>query len=547
MLSRLLVMPFLAAAAVPAQELCFAEGSVSSLTIVSVPESNPAAAGTTVLQQVELLPIEITGRYLGQQHDVRRSRRIENAAIVRVELPQNGRLLRYRRAGGLAYGFLHIAADGTPRVVLEQPGVAGADPFEDRIGVARDGGHFAVPVLAGGLFLVRLDGQNYASTGTPARLVAGQLPVEALSVMVSDQVVWFQSELLGVYRCSLADNATPVDVSPPPQAGAILKEQMAMSGDGGRIVFLYGPQQQQTLWTATLATGAQPLPPAPSKYEDPNYLPEGTGSPALLLNEDGSRLFYVDADIRDELFLLDTSGVLPTLHITDDPVFQPYIGVHILPGYLADVLTISIGDLNQMDWFRAELTAQGGTVENLSGTGSLLQPFPAGQIDPTDGFDLGTGRLLSETVAGQKQLRVLDPLSGQAPVILGQLAGPLRSGQSTGISADLVAPTANGDVLLAGSSLLLAPQGLTLGAPVTGPLYRALPLGGNGWAVPTFYLPDGTLLLGGIENAIDQICLTTSGGAVVVGSTLHYFAPGVSVVLNRPTVPFRRCLSGAGV
>src|SRR5690606_7619687 len=173
------------------------------------------------------------------------------------------------------------------------------DPFEDRIGIARDGHHFAVPLIAGGLFIVRLDGSNYASTGLPHRLIAPLSIAEPTSVMVGDQVVWFQDELLQVFRCGLGDGAAVVNVSPPAQSNAILKDQMAMAGDGSRIVFLYGPQQQQRLFAADLNSPAIVLPPAASKYEDPGCLPEEAGSPALMLNEDGSRLFYVDSDVRD--------------------------------------------------------------------------------------------------------------------------------------------------------------------------------------------------------------------------------------------------------
>ena len=119
------------------QSICLAEGSPGALSIVAIPEAAPTSSGTVVLAGVALLPIEITGRYLGQENDTHRSRRVDRNGVVRVELPGNGRLLRYRTAGGAAYGFLHIAADGTPRVVLERPALQGMDPFGARIGVAR--------------------------------------------------------------------------------------------------------------------------------------------------------------------------------------------------------------------------------------------------------------------------------------------------------------------------------------------------------------------------------------------------------------------------
>jgi len=535
-----------------AQSITIAEGTPSSLSVVSVPESNPNAPGQTVVQNIELLPIEITGRYVGQEFDASRSRRLARNSMVRVELPNGGRLFRYRRSGGAHWGFLHIAGDGAARVVLEQPGVSNADPFEDRVGVARDGSHFAVPLLSGGVFIARLDGNNYSSTGTPNRLVAPNAIAEPHSVMVGDQVVWFQDEQLHVYRCGLGDGATPVDVSAPPQANAILKDQMAMAGDGSRVVFLFGPQQQQRLWTAGLTGGAAVLPPPPSKYEDPGYLPEESGSPALMLNEDGSRVFFVDADVRDELYLLDTTGTLPALHITDDPIFQPYIGVHILPGFIANDLNVAIGDPNQMDWFRASLTAGGGTVSNLTATGSTTQPFIEGTIDPqTLVRSQGIAYTLEQGAAAMTMRRI-DLATGAQQVLHSNVVGPPVRGGSTGTDADLIVRTSQGDRLYSTTStapLFALPNGLSLAPSARGPNLSALAvtLTGSNWGVPAIYLPSGAFVTGSLEQDIVQLCATNVDGIVMVTATaIRYLAPGVFTPMNRPSVPWRRCLSGAG-
>ncbi|MFN3240254.1 MAG: hypothetical protein ACE37K_01950 [Planctomycetota bacterium] len=551
MSKRLAVASLALAGLAPAQAICFAEGSPNSLAVVTVPQVTPNAAGTVVVQGIELLPIEITGRYLGQDNDPRRSRLVDRHGISRVELPGNGRLLRYRRAGGAHFGFLHVAADGEAAVVLERPAFAGQDPFEDRVGVARDGSHFAVPELQGGLDIVRLDGQVYASTNAPWRRVSPASQLEAQSVMVGDQVVWYQTEQQQVLRCGLVDGATPADVSPAPIANADLKDQMAMSGDGSSVVFLYGPQQLQRLYFATLTQNAVVLPPPPSKYEEPDYLPEGAGSQELLLDEDGSRLLYVDSEVRDELYLLDTAGVLPQLHITDDPVFQPYIGVHILPGFAADVLTVAIGDPNLMDWFRAELQPTGGVVVNLTATGSATMPFPEGTIDPVDGIERAGERLLVEQVGGLQRLRTVDPVTGAGAVLHDQVVGAVRVASVVDgaqvVDADFVVPTLVGDVLHVGANTGLLPAGFDLRAPAVGPYYRASTVDFSAWSVPVFYLPTGETLFSTILPQVLQVCPQSGGGSVVVGSQLQHIGPAGSTTLNRPTVAFRRCLSGAGV
>ncbi len=536
-----------------AQTITLAEGTAASATVLALAESDPNGAATVVLQDVAFLPVEIAGRYLGQESDTTRSRRVVRNGLSRVELPDGGRVLRYRRGGGAHWGFLHVAADRTPRVVLERPGLLGAnDPFEDRIGVAPDGGHLAVPELFGGLWIVRLDGGSYASTGGPARRVLAGVTLEAPSVLVGSQVVWFQSEFQQVFRCGLGDNAAPVDVSPPPQAGAILKDEMAMARDGSRVVYLYGPQQQQRLWTAGLVGGATVLPPPPGKYEDPGYLPEGAGEPALLLNADGTRLFYVDSDVRDELYVLDTTGALPSLHVTDDPIFQPYIGVHVLPFFVGDALTVAVGDPNRMDWFRARLGAAGGTVVNLSGTGALQPPFPEGTIDPVGGVRRGGELLAVEQLPGALALRRVDPSSGAQTVLHQDLVAAPAIGSGFGGAVDFVVPTQNGDRLYAAGGpagpLFPLPPGLAIDPPATGPSFRAVWVElVTGFGITAFYLPDGTFVTGPVEFGLEQLCLTAAGGVVAIGSPVRYLAAGVYVVMNRPPVAWRRCLSGAGV
>ena len=545
-------LSLLLAATLPAQTLTFAEGSPTSLTIATVSEASPNAPDTVVLQAAELLPIEISGRTLGQAGDPTVSRRVDRNGLVRVELPGGGRLFRYRRAGGAFWGFLHVAGDGQARVVLEQPGVGGqlADPFADRIGIAADGQHAAIAMAVGGLWLVRLDGGVYASSNAPARFAAGAATaVESRSLLVGAAVAWFQDGAGGVWRCGLGDGAAPVSVAPSPQPGAFLKAEMVMAGDGSRIVFLYGPQNAWRLWTAGLQGAATVLPPVASKYEEASYLPEGPGEPAMLLNHDGTRLFYVDSLTRDELWLLDIVGALPSLQITEDQIFQPYIGSHILPRFVADKLTVAIGDPAAMDWFRAQLAPTGGGVTNLSATGSALQPFPSGALDPVQATPMGAALLVTEQGAAGLSLRVIDTLSGANGVVQQALAAPPVVGDAVAGAGDVLVPSLLGDRLYDGTGALLgaAPPGVVLTAPTAGPLYSAtlLQLPG-GWAAAAFRMPDGTWLLGPLEFGLTQLTLTPAGGTVAIGVPVRYLAPGTLLVLNRPATAVRWCLSGAG-
>jgi len=96
--------------------------------------------------------------------------------------------------------------------------------------------------------------------------------------------------------------------------------------------------------------------------------------------------------------------------------------------------------------------------------------------------------------------------------------------------------------------LFAVPFGISLTPPARGPLYSVVWLGlPNGFGASAFYLDDGQAVLGPIESGMQQLCQTAQGGTVAIGDPVRYLAPGVFVIMNRPTVAFRRCLSGAGV
>lgn len=555
MLIRTLPLLF-AALPLAAQTLTFAEGTPGALSIVSVAESDPNGGDTVVLSGLELLPIEMTCRTLAQEADPTRSRLLDRNGLTRIELPGGGRLFRYRRDGGQFYGFLRIAADGSAHVVFERAGVGALleDPFFDRIGVSPDGRHAVFALLSGGLRAAKLDGTVWPSTGTAVRVAApSNLEVLPLSVTVGNDVVWFQADdvSLRVYGCALADGAPVVDVSPPLQGNGDFKDQMAITPDGQRVVFLYGPTNLQRVYTATLAGGPVQLPPPPGKYEEPGYLPEDAGEPAMLLNDAGTRLFFIEGLVRDELQMLDLTGALPALAITESNIFQPYIGSHILPKFFADKLTVAIGDPAAMDWFRAELSVAGGQVVNLTGTGSLLQPFPSGTLSPVHSMRVAGALVLSEFDAGTLKLRAMDPTSGATMMQLTDLVEPPLLGDGRAQGADVVVRATDGDRLYLGDSGLLfaaAPPGIPIGPVLHGPLFSAttvaLPAGER---LPVFYLPDGFVAFGSAEAALQQIVLTPANGIVLVGTTLRYASPTGTVTLNRPTAAVRQLLSGIGI
>jgi hypothetical protein len=275
----------------------------------------------------------------------------------------------------------------------------------------------------------------------------------------------------------------------------------------------------------------------------------------MLLNHDATRLFFIDADVRDELYLLDVTGALPGVQITDDAIFQPYIGGHILPRFQAGKLTIAIGDVAAMDWFAAELLPGGAAITNLSGTGSLLQPFPSGLLSPVQAAAAGGDLLIAEQRAGALHLRRLDPATGGTAVLHQDLVAPPVVGGAFGSAADVLVRGAGGDRLYSGGTGALfaaLPAGLLLTPPSHGPqlaatwLHLPAPAGQPEWGVVVVYLANGAFAAGPFEQGVTQVAMTQSGGAVIVGNPVRFLAPGRLDVLQRPAAAMRLCVSGAG-
>ena len=184
-----------------------------------------------------------------------------------------------------------------------------------------------------------------SSSNSAVRFVPTITAVLAPSVMVGRTHVFYETGGPSrLWRVAMADGGIPSEHTPPRAATDTLRAGITMSGDGSKIAFLSGPRNRWSIYQLGETGTWQLLPAAPAKYEEPGYLPEGSGHPNFLLNQDGSRLFYLDSTISDETFLMDTTGALPTLHITEDTIFQPTIGVHILPAFIAGSLVVAIGN-----------------------------------------------------------------------------------------------------------------------------------------------------------------------------------------------------------
>ncbi len=546
----------LAAASAGAQDIVWAEGGGPlSRDVFRVPESNPTATPQSVLTGCELLPIEITCRTAQQalRDDV--ARRVVRRGLARVELPDGGSLFRYRRALGTRFGFLWLAADGTPQVLAERNGGGAAgtdDPFADRIGIAPDGRAAVVVTAAGNALILRLDGATFASTGSAVRSVQVQHEFDPLAVAVGRNVAWLMSADDRVWICGLGDLAQPVEITPAAASGARTKPFFAPAADGRSAAFLYGVRPDFGIYVAGEQGPALQIPVPAAHYEEPGYLPEVALGPKLLLDDDGSQLLYVDATSRDEIFVADVAGVRATTQWTGDNNFQPYIGVIVLPFALNHTFVAGIGDPGLFDVYAA---ASGVPLtQNLTSTaGNLTRPYGVGGLLPSAFCALHDGSLLSSfgpSSGGPDQVWQFGT-TGPSPRGFA-LDAPLERGAASGSGTpkDLRLPSASGDVLLDGSDghpLVVAPAGVRLSTSVLGPggAYRVFLADALGHRALFVHLP-GAGIFGVPADGFDDAVLTAGGSLLLAGpDSLLVVGPSGTATLSSGTLD-RITLSGQG-
>lgn len=511
-------------------------------------EQAPAGGSNALLSGMALLPFDKTQRTALSSLDPSRARRVVRRGVVSVELPDGGRLYHYRRAGRSVFGYLHVPVVGAPVVLVERSGVGGggtSNPFEEKVGVASDGRHAAFATTAGEFLLARLDGRRFASSGSATRRVVRStaVPIEVDSLSPGAVCAFFVTDDDRIWRVDYSDGALPVDCTPQATGSERMDDELAMSGDGQSVVFLFGPRRLESLYQLRSVGNALRLPPPPADYEEAGYLPETAGGPFLLLNADGTRLMYVDSTVREEVYLLDTTTVAPTTHVTSDPNFLPYIGVVILPSFSADTLLTGVGDPGRIDWFTA--TTSRSQVTNLTLTGAnAVAPFDAGSLSPLAGMRAGDGCVVSmEMQAGTAltRLRAVHPRTGSLWTSTRTLRGGLAIGSGYGIAPSLLVPAVEGDVLVDagdGSLLLAAPPGIELSSEIESPdrsirLFIASVRGAGSSAVVMRRSGGLRTLL--VRQGLRQIALTSGGGLVLNDGQLTYFGPAANTVVLSAT------------
>ena len=117
MSSRLSLASILLCAPLLAQGITFVEGSsLQSLDVHILSQGGVATDTTLLMQGVEFLSIEMSGRVASQDLQTDATRREERNGMTRLELPGGRRIFAYRRHGGQTWGFLLVDATGSARI-----------------------------------------------------------------------------------------------------------------------------------------------------------------------------------------------------------------------------------------------------------------------------------------------------------------------------------------------------------------------------------------------------------------------------------------------
>lgn len=522
--------------------------------ILQVPEASGTGPPVVVLDGAEFLDLEVTNRTRANALRNDHSRRVVRDGSAFVELPAGGSLHAYRRAQGTVYGLLWVDASGEASPLVEHPALpGGADPFDDRIGVAADGLHVAVPLLDGRVQIVRLDGLNYPSTGAPWRWAGLPSSIETTSLCPLQTSLVCGTEDDRVWQIPYADGAVAIERTPPAVPNVRLKSEWAPSGDGSCAAFLYGPRDLYRIFRIGSTGPAIALSPPPAKYEEPGYLPETDFGPRLLLDDDGSELLFVDATIRDEAYALEIATGAIT-HVTGDHNFQPYIGVVILPFAIADSFVAGIGDPLMFDLYASN--ARAADVANWTRTnGNVVAPFAEGSLELRAIHASESAVVYADAKPTGSPIGALVEFGATGPrVLVDRTLGAPELGPGLNRRGDLRVESLDGTALLDTRSLfpfLFAPPGVDLSPTlldegVGGLRSRALLAAAGPLRAVVLHLEGGQPIGVPVPSTVRGLGRTKSGALLLDGAALELVSAHGTRVLDATAAP-RRILSGRSV
>lgn len=368
-----------------------ATGGVGSVRIVdhgggSLPVDAPGLDG------IRLLPIDFVGRTQLQEFWHGRPRmRTDVPGASRLSLPDgHGSLYRYVRMADGVFGFLWVDASGNPHRVFEVASSSGIDPIVGRVAVAPHGDAILVATkldAGGDLFEVEL------TTANVIERTHALPPLDFGDAALGLQLTWgagvSSSGILRFERSQPGDaEFVPIATTP-----AWYENALVLSANGQHAAAIAGEGPERTrVFVFTSSGAARPASSAEMKLAGAGFLPESLGGPYLAVADDGMNCAWRargSGSYRAELFVgtVPDSSSGPTVHITQDAWFEPYLDeVGVLTFLPSGGLLFGVAErgssggvgLDGFDLFRysRELDPLAGGLLNLSrSSGQLVPPF----------------------------------------------------------------------------------------------------------------------------------------------------------------------------
>ena len=405
-------------------------------------EAGGASIPVHELSRIRLASLDFCGRTALHELSPARPRFHDDVPFVaRIALQgHGGSLYAFERpgpSGPTAWGFFHVANDGSARVVIERPALPwGTNPFFDRVGVAPDGRALLVATLAeagGDLFEIDLATgavRDRTELLPPLHFALGSLLLE------DDWGCGVASEGIFRFERSTVCDAEPVGF-PSGATPAWFQRQVVASENGLFAATVAGDSPiAEFVWVFGRFGGAQQASLTPDRIAPAGFEPEVRSGPWLAVSDDGARVAWRSevstSGYGAELFLAERTplGVALAEHVTRDELFDPYIDeigqFSFGPGgrlsFLAGDASSSSGSgLFRCDAFAAELLPGGLDARNLTASsGQPLPPFTLyGLLAPERALKLpaSDSTLLFDRQAESGELLRVNAASGSTTVL----------------------------------------------------------------------------------------------------------------------------------
>lgn len=410
---------------------------------VLAPSGNAPASDPQELQGIELLPFDVNARTQLTRYLPRSTRLIEDlpgaarALLARGE----GSLYHFRRveaAGGSAFGFFVVGADGRPRVVAVASGVGAAgdeDPWLARVAVAPDGRRMlaATTTSAGGdLWEVDL------VLGSARSLTAASAPLAFVpESLVLNATLGAAATARGLWRFAPGSAQDAERVLFPGAQPAWLAGELVLALDGPHGVAVAGDGPASAhVWAFDASGPTRRASLNAEAISRAGYLPDFPHGPFFAISDDGSRVAWrSEGVVSREAFLAAPLTPAQPVQVTADALFVDTLDeigqfqfVPFTTRLLASVgkRTLDTG-IENLDVYSVDLSAAGGvTLVNLStSSGDTTAPFQASSLKPEDFFLDPAGKrvIVLDRISGSGALRSLDLASGTLLTLLPHARG----------------------------------------------------------------------------------------------------------------------------